>query len=217
MTNHETGLPARIAALQQDIAQADPQALAARAGATYVTYENALGGEHPSQGELSLHLWGREVRITFPQISPRWADSEQPPGLLDQGLLAYYLTLTDGTQPTGRWISFTELPDGRFYTRAFQGYTGDVLQRVIGADLAVFEQAALACRGEHFNLGDAAFAFQALPHVPVLVVAWLGDEDFPGSYQVLFDATAPHHLTTDGCAILGSALVRRLQQYIRVS
>jgi hypothetical protein len=60
------------------------------------------------------------------------------------------------------------------------------------------------------DFADVSFRFQALPYVPVLAVCWQGDEDFPSSYQLLFDAHTPSHLPTDGCAILGSMLTRRL-------
>lgn len=214
MSDPERGLPARITELQQQIAQLDPALLAARAGAAYHLPQSTRGADPPSPGELSLPLWGRDVRLPFPVGKPYWSDTGQPLGLLDQGLLAYYLSITDGTAPAGRWISFTELPDGRFYTRAFQGYTGQVLLRSFSDEIERFRQAALACQGKPDDLGDAAYAFKALPHVPILAVLWLGDEDFPSRYQILFDANIPHHLTTDGCAILGSALTRRLLKNI---
>jgi hypothetical protein len=59
-------------------------------------------------------------------------------------------------------------------------------------------------------VGELAFAYQVLPHVRLLAACWLGDEEFPPSYRVLFDAAAGHHLTTDAYAILGSMLTRRL-------
>jgi hypothetical protein len=42
------------------------------------------------------------------------------------------------------------------------------------------------------------------------VVYHLGDENFPASCQILFDASACHYLPTDVCAILGSMLTRKL-------
>jgi hypothetical protein len=44
----------------------------------------------------------------------------------------------------------------------------------------------------------------------LLVVFWAGDDELPPAYQVLFDASASHHLPTDACAIAGSMLVRQL-------
>lgn len=59
-------------------------------------------------------------------------------------------------------------------------------------------------------MGDAAYLFQVLPLVSLLAVTWLGDEEMPPAYQILFDANVSHHLPTDVCAILGSMLTERL-------
>ncbi|MFN2198028.1 MAG: DUF3786 domain-containing protein [Anaerolineales bacterium] len=212
MTDPLHGLPARLAELRQALAAADPVKLAERAGATFEPdpASGAASGCFP--GVLHLPVWGQPVQVAFPQFEACREADHQPLGLLEQVLLAYYFTLTDGSSPANRWISFTELPEGRFYTRAFQGYTGEVLAKTFGSDLAAFKRAALGCLGtSHNDLGEASYEFLALPRLPVLVVVWLGDEDFPTRYQVLFDAHAGRHLTTDGCAILGSALVRRLK------
>jgi len=129
-------------------------------------------------------------------------------------MLAYYLSTSDGTPLTGRWIAFSELPDGTFYTQAFQGYTGGELAKVFQDDVEGFAEAAASIAGSMpvpgDPPGDEAAAFQILPNVRMLVSCWLGDEDFPSSYRVLFDAAAGHHLTTDAYAILGSMLTRRI-------
>ncbi len=129
---------------------------------------------------------------------------------MTQALLAYYLSTSDGMRLTGEWIAFTVLPNGRFYTNAFQGYTGNKLARVFENDVAVFGETAVSIGGQAVEFADAAFRFQILPHVAVLVACWMGDEDFPPSYKVLFDANTSHHLPTDACAIIGSMLTGKL-------
>jgi len=129
---------------------------------------------------------------------------------LEQAFLLYYLSTADGAPLTGKWISFSELQDGRFYIQAFQGYTGQELVRAFDDDRFAFEQAAQALGGISHPLGDAAYIFQALPNAPLLAVYWQGDEDFPASCQILFDAAANHYLPTDAYAILGSFLTRML-------
>jgi len=42
------------------------------------------------------------------------------------------------------------------------------------------------------------------------ISGWLGDEDFPASYRILFDASAGRHLDADACAILGGQLARKI-------
>lgn len=110
----------------------------------------------------------------------------------------------------GKWIAFTELPDGKFYTQAYKGYTGGELTRAFGNDDEAFMQAAESLGGRREFFGNIAYSYQVFPRLAIMVVCWLGDEDFPASYNVLFDAAAGHHLTTDACAILGSTLTKML-------
>jgi hypothetical protein len=159
---------------------------------------------------LRLPVWGRNIDIDPADFKMVDQESGTEPGVLLQALILYHLVTTDGTALKGQWIAFSELPDGRFYSPAYQGYTGAELARHFGDDAARFGAAALQAGGRRVELGEAAFAFQLLPRVNVAAVCWLGDEDFPSSYQVLFDAGAAHHLPVDACAIAGSMLTRRL-------
>jgi len=197
----------RIADLQTELRQSDPSALAERTGADFLLKE-------PGTGEFQLRFWHRPVILTFPSLEARDLHSGEP---LPSGMLAlllYYFSMSDGTPAAGRWISFSELPDGRFYNQAFQGYTGKALARKFENNLEAFCDAAKKLGGhrlpEEQGLGDAAFAFQVLPNVSLSAVYWCGDEDFPASCNILFDASVSHHLSTDGCAILGSILTQRL-------
>jgi Domain of unknown function (DUF3786) len=122
----------------------------------------------------------------------------------------YYLSHADGTPLSDRWISFSELPDGKFYNQAFQGYTGKRLAQVFKDDRQSFERAAANQGGVRLVHGDASFMFTALPRVPLMAAFWQGDEDFPSNSQILFDAAASHYLPTDAYAILGSTLTQRL-------
>jgi hypothetical protein len=184
----------------------DPAILRVRTGASFEPGE-------ADNGTFHLTYWGREINLTYPEFSC-YEQSGDILGIMDRAMLAYYFTISDGTPLTGRWISFSELPDGTFYAQAFQGYTGGELAKVFENNADGFTKAAIGIGGRSpvsgQPLGDLAFAYQVLPHVRLLVTCWLGDEDFPPSYRVLFDAAAGHHLSTDSYAILGSMLTRRL-------
>jgi len=167
------------------------------------------------QGHFSLAVLGQELQVSYPEFVAADALSGGAAPILTQALLAYYYTIADGSPLAGKWISFSELPDGRFYTSAFQGYTGRELLRSFQDDIQELGRAAAhlpqidaAFWGD--SIGDHRFSFQALPRVPLQLIYWRGDEDFPSSYQVLFDASVSHYLNTDVCAILGSMLTRFL-------
>jgi hypothetical protein len=193
----------RIAELRQALVACDPIRLAADTGSDW----------HPQDdtgGDFQLLLWKQPVQVAYPAWTAHKVASDQAVSSIDLALLLYYFKTADGVPLSGRWVSFADLPDGRFYNQAFQGYTGKQLARLFQDDRVAFEQAAQALGGIRQPLGDASFAFQALPRVPLLAVYWQGDEDFPSTCQVLFDAAASHYLPTDAYAILGSTLTRRL-------
>ena len=193
----------RLGELRQQVHLFRPMDLASRSGAAF----------HPhsaESGEFRFALWGRGARLTFPDLVVQYAGDSDPAPPFLQALLLYYFASSDGAKPSGEFISFSELPEGRFYNQAFQGYTGKELSRRFGLDVERFRRVAQAAGGHSYPLGDAAFLFQALPRLALLVVYWQGDEDFPSSCQILFESTASHYMPTDGCAILGSLLTRKL-------
>lgn len=200
-------LARRVSELHARLRRTSPVALASHTGASYLP----AGSQ---QGTFYLLFWSQDVSLTYPEFVGRDNRTGEKLGTMAQALLAYYFTISDGTDQTGQWISFSELPSGRFYTAAFQGYTGGELVKTFGNDERGFTKSAARIGGWQPRLdkalGDKAFAFQVFPHVTLLVVCWLGDEDFPPSYRILFDASVSHHLSTDACAILGSTLTRRL-------
>jgi len=189
--------------LRAQVSLANPSRLAKNTGSSYFPMTTRTG-------EFRLLYWEQETTISFPDLIAYNKLSGDKLSVIDQAMLLYYFKTADGAPICERWISFSELLDGTFYNQAFQGYTGHTLARVFQNDQASFEHDSNILSGTHYELGDAAYVFQALPQVALLVVFWLGDEDFPSSFQIVFDASASNYLPTDAYAIMGSMLTRRL-------
>ena len=188
----------RIEQTRRELSKIDPAELARR------------GGLSIGETGLDIALFGRVYVVRIPEfVVTDPSTGEDCPEEL-QILLLDYLRNADGTRPTERWIGFQELQNGSFYRRAFQGYSGDQLVRDLDGDVGAFRRAAEKMGGEPLELGDAAYAFRALPQLPLAVVWWAGDEEFPAEASVLFDETVGHYLPTDGLAILGRMLCRKL-------
>lgn len=200
-----SGFARRNHELRRLVSMKNPQDLAYNTG----------GVNHPEQNNLEILFWDRSVMISFPALEISDKRTQQVLPEFSQAMILYYLHLADGTPISGRWVSFAELPDGRFYQHAFQGYTGQMLAREIGNQIERFEKVARALNAHKAQLGHASYIFQALPKVPLLVIQWQGDEDFPASFQILFDDTAHHFLPADGCAILGSMLTKKIMSKYR--
>lgn len=204
--SRSTGASAKLAERVDELRSAlrfqDPGLVAARSGSSYLT----LG---PGRGELHVPLWGHVCILSWPALIG-YDSGDEPLPDFQNAFLLYNLLTADGTPLSGKWVSFADLPDGRMYSAAFQGYSGDEVVKTFGLRLDSFREACLSAGGKPASIASAAFTFQPLPRVPLMLTYWLGDEDFPSTCKVLFDESACHYLPIDACAILGSMLVRKL-------
>jgi hypothetical protein len=86
-----------------------------------------------------------------------------------------------------------------------------VIAHTFSDNMEGFDHAARELKGTALPaLAPMAFAFQPLPRIRIACVLWPGDDEFPTRASVLFDAAASHYMPTDGLALLGSGLARRL-------
>jgi hypothetical protein len=191
-------LAPKVAQLQQDLSRRDRRDLAERSGATFDAIRQTL----------QLELWGKSYTLAFPELVARDSTGTRA-SLNRQALLLMYLDKADGTPlaPAGKWLAYRELPGGMFYADAFHGYAELRLAQAFKGDVEKFKEAARRLKGDRLTFGDASFQFAALPRIRVGAVYWIGDEDFPSSATILFDAAASHYLPTDAVGALGSQLV----------
>jgi hypothetical protein len=61
-----------------------------------------------------------------------------------------------------------------------------------------------------FNMADAAYRFQIAPRIPVAVLYWTGDEDFPAESKILYDRTIAEHLAADIIFALAVVICERI-------
>lgn len=188
-----------LGAARASAAGLDPAAAASRVGAEW----------DDVAPQFRLPSFGRVATVTYPAYEVFLGDEAAPAHIA--ALMVYHLALSDGSLPTGTWISFADLPDGSFYVSAFRGYTsGPIVRRFSpgGSELshAATRLGATALPG----LADRAWRVPALPRVPLALLWWDADEEFDARAELLFDSTAPRHLNTEGCAILGSWLTSLL-------
>jgi len=199
-SDHQQALAQRVDELRRQLCGRDLKTLA------------ALTGTLLKDNSFHFTLLGRPLRFTLPEFRIVDAGGAELPTFL-QALILYYFVTADGTPLTGKWVSFADLPGGRMYAPAFQGYTGNELVKVFGADVAAFQKVCRASGGSPLEIADVAYGFQALPRLPLAVTYWVGDEEFPSTSKILFDSSACHYLPIDACAILGSLLTRTLQKH----
>ncbi len=196
-------LTARLTSLRRKLQSLQPERAALQTGSLWLPRQ-------PQHGEFQLALWGRTVRLLYPELTA-W-EASRPLDPAETFVLLNYFHTCDGTPQAGRWGLFPAAPENGLDEASFQRYTGDELQNAFGNDSAGFQSAAEQAGGRREFFGNLAYAFQALPRLTLLVVCWLGSEEAPASYRLLFDAAAHRQLSSEACAILGRQLTWRLIQ-----
>lgn len=186
-----------------DLQNLAPQIVHWRSDARYQETEEG-------RGRFQLSFLGRSYVIRHPDIAVLEEETGQEPSIAVRILLLHYLIHADGTPPAGQWIAFRQLPGGLGYEAAHQRRATIPLTQAFGQDKKAFVGAARALGGESLEFGDASFLFRVFPRLWMAVVLHLGDEEFPPSVRVLYDAAADHYLPTEDLAVLADVLRSRL-------
>ncbi|ABK17406.1 hypothetical protein Sfum_1719 [Syntrophobacter fumaroxidans MPOB] len=103
--------------------------------------------------------------------------------------LLHYLLEAENVALTRKWIGEKDIPSGEAFFRGLHRLPVDSLIELFGPDARLFRATAELLGGTPVDLGDAAYEFQVLPRVPLLVVLWEGDEEFEPALHILFDET----------------------------
>jgi hypothetical protein len=108
-----------------------------------------------------------------------------------------YLVNTKEIVPSGRLIKPENIRGGEFF---FQGSHMLPLNKVAdkyGNDKEGFIAKGKELSGRLLEFGDASFELLPMPRIPVTLILWLSDEEFPARADLLFDSTCEIHLPLD--------------------
>lgn len=174
------------------------------------------GGTPHDQNSLIVFYAGDHYLVRYPEGDVVFWDEEK--GKVKEGtveitthiLILQYLTEVCGVQPTGRWISFRELPGGNNHFGTFKLEAMEPLAQHFGNSPEKFSEICQILKGRKLDMGDLAYAIPALPKLEVALVLWLADEEFPAQANVLYDANASQHLNTEALEVMVINLVEKM-------
>jgi len=188
----------------EQLSDKNPELVASLSGA-------AIGRDNEGRPSLVLNALNEEVNITWPDFTfgTEKAAAEIP--IQQQVLYLHYLYgawSSRGARSTGEWISFQEIPDGRFYMDAFQRRAKNPMVTTFGGKPELLLKVAMELYGAvPFNQGDVSVVVRALPLVPIALILWKGDEEFPPEGNVLFDRSVIGILSAEDIAWLSGMVV----------
>jgi len=192
--------------------------LEARASACGGHYRPAAAGSAPSSAPAPpLSPAAESVAIDF--LDCRYlvtredvtAERGEPPSVWVKILVLIYLTRAGGGPATGSWVSYRDLPNSVSKSASFEECSARVA-RAFEGDPAGLERGVLALGGRPSGTGsaDLAYVLAVLPRVPVLLLFWDQEEEFPARASFLLDGNVLDYLDLEALLFVGEALAGRL-------
>ncbi|GBC63589.1 DUF3786 domain-containing protein [Desulfonema ishimotonii] len=130
----------------------------------------------------------------------------------EQVLILHYMM--GGTSPVpaspGNWIAYREIPGASFYFGPFVKRAVNPLKKVFGRNVSGLVRAAEMLAGKAIEAGDAGFEFHLLPHAPMRLILWEGDEEFEPEANILFSESIADFFSPEDVAWYAGMLVYRL-------
>jgi hypothetical protein len=130
-----------------------------------------------------------------------------------QILLLHYVRTRGAAAISGTWVSFTGLKAALMKSKSFARDCEEPLRELFDRDSDHAERALerLGALRQPGTPAPVAWRIAALPRVPVLLLYWPRDEEFPSKIKILFDATADRFLDVESLTFLIEGLVKNIE------
>ncbi len=186
---------------KEALADKNPKRIADLSGAVF---------EPDTEGRavLTLDFLNRNIKITWPDCDISFTESGDEVPIQQQVLLLHYLIGAKGSAVSGEWIAYQEVPDGKFYLDAFLRRAKNPMVQGFGTQPEVLAKLATEVYGARsFDQGDLSVIVQALPMIPVALILWKGDDEFPPEGTILFDRSITDILSAEDIAWLAGMII----------
>ena len=153
-------------------------------------------------------MCGQVVRVL--PAARRVEGPDGPCGFEPMLVCVQYLLTAQDEPPAGERVSPRSIPSGDFFFRGPHDFPTERLVAAFGDRPEAFCRASENLGGQTVAAGDAAYEFAALPRVPMTIILWQTDEEFPARVQMLVDRGAHRQLPLDALLVLANVLAKRL-------
>ena len=157
-----------------------------------------------------ISIPGMEISLTDSLNHSEGQAASEDIDLKDRILILHYLITARGTRNAGKLIGFKQVPGGLFEYASFSREVLMPLLEHFGKEPERLAEAAANLGGARASYGDAAVSIKAFPNVPVVIVLWRGDDEFPPNASILFDRTVSDYLSTEDMSVLCGRIVEKL-------
>lgn len=109
----------------------------------------------------------------------------------------WYLINAKDIPPTGRLLKPVNIKGGEMFFRGSHALPLESMAKRYEDDKEAFIKRGIELCAEVLNYGDASIKLLPMPRIPVTLILWLKDEEFPPRADLLLDSTCELQLPLD--------------------
>ncbi len=146
----------------------------------------------------NLFVWGDEYAIYPLELKiDRLSKRFQCPHEYLYVFIIHYLLKSKEIELFKEWISEKDIPGGATFFRGPHEIPTNLISSRYSDDINKFRKTCDQLDGIPLSMADAAYVFKITPRIPVAVLYWDGDDEFPPESKILFDKSVTEHLALD--------------------
>jgi hypothetical protein len=165
---------------------------------------------------LAISLLNREYLVDPAHCTIETSTDASGPrsaGYLEQLCILAYLVNARDLPLAGKLVTAEKLNPGGFFFRGSHRLPVEKLEESFGSDPQLLCKVGRALDATPRAFGDASIELSVLPRIPLLLIIWAADEEFPARASILFDQSASRQLPLD---VLFAAAVLTINAIVNV-
>ena len=161
---------------------------------------------------FDVHFINRDLHVSYPAGEVTEVAGGKGVDDVAKILVLHHAAYSRGGGLTDKMVSYKELPGGDIYINPFTHRCIDALVGIFAKNLEALEKAVGATEHRLENHGDFSCTVQVLPMVPITLIVYEEDDEFPAAGNILFNGNAACHLHTEDYSQLSAYLISTLKR-----
>ncbi|MBF0572264.1 MAG: DUF3786 domain-containing protein [Desulfamplus sp.] len=125
-----------------------------------------------------------------------------------------YLLRAKNIELSNEWISEKDIPGGSTFFRGPHEIPTNLISSKYNGNIYEFKKRCDQLNGIQLEMADSSYVFKITPRIPIALLFWDGDDEFPPESKLLYDKSITQHLALD---IIFALSVAICEQFIKAS
>lgn len=184
-----------------ELAERDPETVCRRALCSYEAEKKSY----------TLTVWGDDYSIyPYECKIDRISNNLPAPCEIFDGFILHYLLQSKESRIYNEWISEKQIPIGDIFFSGIHEIPTHLISEKYGDNTDEFRKTCEQLQGIPLDIADAAYSFNITTRIPLAVVFWAGDGEFPARSRILYDKSITEHLALDVILALAVEVCSRI-------